>query len=647
MARFMSLQLLRIAFALLLAGILAEVGQSQEKSSARAKLPVPEMSSQSAADREMEKIFDFSSVKSPGAAIKLSDELRKAAMKASNRPAQRYVLRMRASELACKGGDARRMLSAIDEIAAEFDVDGVELKCRAIRDLLQSPLKEEELESLVSEASSVFEQAEVEERLDLAVETADALYQATVRRPTMVDCRKAAYDLRNRLHATHGEWTKFRAALAALKTRPEDAAANAVAGRWRCLRQADWHSGLPLLAKGDDGGLASAASADLKAGTNAAVRIAVADFWYAQAKLSDENAGFLARAQEHYAAALAAADGLARMKIDKRLQEIDAVPEAQRLIELAKRRASSERSAAGSSHMKLQRIMEDFSTGVLGVSFSPDGRLLATTGMGKDIRILDAKSFQTVRTLRGHSECRMARCVEFSPDGRLLASGAEDNLVILWDTERWQSEHTLRGHDSPIFDLAFSPDGRTLASASDDRTIRLWDVKTASHRLTLSGHSSWIWSVAFSPDGRQLASGGGADRTLRLWDVASGKETAVCRGHEGKVRQVAYLPEGKTVASVSDDGTLRYWDAASGRLQKTSPLGTLYSLAVFRDEKRAMVAGAGKAIQCIDLATMQRQFVVHESVGQAIWALQFSPDGRTFISAGGGNSLSVWDVAKP
>ncbi|HYN22701.1 MAG TPA: hypothetical protein VE078_17205, partial [Thermoanaerobaculia bacterium] len=84
--------------------------------------------------------------------------------------------------------------------------------------------------------------------------------------------------------------------------------------------------------------------------------------------------------------------------------------------------------------------------------------------------------------------------VTFSPDGRRLASASEDQAIRVWDVATGNSVATLQGHSGPVWSVAFSPDGRRLASASFDQTIRIWEVATGNSVATLQGHSDRVRS---------------------------------------------------------------------------------------------------------------------------------------------------------
>ncbi len=121
----------------------------------------------------------------------------------------------------------------------------------------------------------------------------------------------------------------------------------------------------------------------------------------------------------------------------------------------------------------------------------------------------------TFCTLRGHIQG--VGSVTFSPDGKLLASSsALAREIKLWEMPTGAQVLTIRGHRDYIYQVSFSPDGKLLASgACRVRTtydcaqgeVKLWEVETGKEVRTFRGHTSRdVMSVDFSPDKKFLAS---------------------------------------------------------------------------------------------------------------------------------------------
>ena len=135
-----------------------------------------------------------------------------------------------------------------------------------------------------------------------------------------------------------------------------------------------------------------------------------------------------------------------------------------------------------------------------------------TTWTDEQLRV----TVELIRTLSGHTA--LVCSVTFSPDGRLLASGSWDETIKLWEVATGRAIRTLSGHTDYVHSVAFSPDGKLLASGSYGKTITLWDVATGNTVRTLFSHAAEVYSVTFSPDGKLLASSS-ADHTIKLWEV--------------------------------------------------------------------------------------------------------------------------------
>jgi WD40 repeat protein len=160
----------------------------------------------------------------------------------------------------------------------------------------------------------------------------------------------------------------------------------------------------------------------------------------------------------------------------------------------------------------------------LGVAFSPDEQTLAVGKGGRTILLYDLDAGSQTAVLRsGHNTTNAltsstADALTFSPDGRLLASGHRDKLLQVWDVRSAKSVTSFVAHASWLTALSFSPDGNTLATASKDRTVRLWQTQGWQLLGILKGHLNEVWDVAFLPDGQRLVTCG-KDGTLKVWSV--------------------------------------------------------------------------------------------------------------------------------
>ncbi len=86
-------------------------------------------------------------------------------------------------------------------------------------------------------------------------------------------------------------------------------------------------------------------------------------------------------------------------------------------------------------------------------------------------KIWDLASRRELATLRGHSGGVLG--VSMSSDGLLVATSSTDGTAKLWNATTGREVLTLFGHSRIVHTVTFSPDGRLLATASGDGTVAL------------------------------------------------------------------------------------------------------------------------------------------------------------------------------
>ncbi|BAY48303.1 WD-40 repeat-containing protein [Scytonema sp. HK-05] len=286
---------------------------------------------------------------------------------------------------------------------------------------------------------------------------------------------------------------------------------------------------------------------------------------------------------------------------------------------------------------------------VNGVSFSPDGKMLASTSGDNTVKLWDTSTGKQIKTLTGHTNS--VNGVSFSPDGKMLASTSGDNTVRLWDTSTRNQIKTLTGHTNSVNGVSFSPDGKMLASASRDNTVRLWDTSTGNQIKTLTGHTNSVNGVSFSPDGKMLASAS-RDNTAKLWDTSTGKQIKTLKGHTNWVWGVSFSPDGKMLASASTDYTVKLWDTSIGKQIKTLSGHTNWVNGVsFSPDGKMLASASGddtvsgdNTVKLWDTSTDNQIKILKEHT-KWVYRVSFSPDGKMLASASGDKTVKLWDTS--
>ncbi|KAG1844224.1 WD40-repeat-containing domain protein [Suillus subluteus] len=143
--------------------------------------------------------------------------------------------------------------------------------------------------------------------------------------------------------------------------------------------------------------------------------------------------------------------------------------------------------------------------GTLAVCYSPDGKMIATSG--GDLKIWDANSGELLKTI----ECFFT-CLAWTSDGKILFAGK-----CKIDTATWA---VLDLHKNTADTISISPNERILASTPYfDETAELWNLETNQPIGTPLHHENDVISATFSADGKFFVTS--CHEHLYIWDVSA------------------------------------------------------------------------------------------------------------------------------
>lgn len=295
-----------------------------------------------------------------------------------------------------------------------------------------------------------------------------------------------------------------------------------------------------------------------------------------------------------------------------------------------------------SSDGQLHRAIKAHADWVRAVAFSPDGETLYSSSDDRTVRAWGSETGQCLRIFSGHNG--RVRAINISPDGRILASGSDDLTIRWWNATTGVCFRVSEGHVDHIRSVVFSPDGITLATCGEDRNIFIWDVRTGDILNTFAEHEKGVCSLAFSKDGRYLASAS-EDMTVRLWHLQSGRCIQVFRGHTRFVWCVAFSPNSRTLASGGLDNTVKLWDVLTGECKDTllGHSNWVRSVAFSRDGKHVFSGSDDRTIRLWDVQSGKDLRILHGFTSW-IYCVAFSPDGKTLAFGSEDKAVKLWNT---
>ena len=222
--------------------------------------------------------------------------------------------------------------------------------------------------------------------------------------------------------------------------------------------------------------------------------------------------------------------------------------------------------------------LENLPGRVTAAHFSGDGRQLVIaggiTGLSGVAELREASNGGVIRSFGGHRD--LLYDAELSPDGKLLATAGYDRSIRVWSVADGTLLRTIDVHNGPVFDLAWHPTGRLLASASADETVKLWRTADGVRLDTLKEPQAEVFALAFTPDGRHVIAAG-RDKRIHLWELKSLDAPAINPSihsrfaHESQIVAIGLSADGKHLLTSADDRSLKCWSVPGLILERDHP----------------------------------------------------------------------------
>lgn len=263
---------------------------------------------------------------------------------------------------------------------------------------------------------------------------------------------------------------------------------------------------------------------------------------------------------------------------------------------------------------------------------------------------------------------------EFSPDGRLLVTSGGSQQAKVWSMDRLKKPMSTLDADAPgsacsdsrvygkrqagINSASFSRDDQLIVTADNDGSACVWRREGTTYRavkliieppgagagLATSGASAPVLWAVFSPRDDHLLLTASSDGTAQIWNWASYQRVQEFIEPTGEAINTAWFsPNARLVVTGSDDGTAGIWNVRTGAelRQLIMPDHSLVSNANF-NPSGTLIVTCGGAAHIYDAATGER--LTDFTYGSAISDCQFSPNGKFVATVGGSGPTRIFST---
>ena len=165
---------------------------------------------------------------------------------------------------------------------------------------------------------------------------------------------------------------------------------------------------------------------------------------------------------------------------------------------------------------------------------------------------------EEVRTIKNiNDEEGIMNCVTFSPDGKLIATGCSTGVLTIWDAASGEEIRKIKMKGN-AHNIRFTPDGKGVVCVNQGAgKIYFFTVKDGKEYLGFDAPGEF--TLSFNKKGDRLL--GARDQRIVIWDTNTGKQILEFKAGCG---YAAFSADEKTIIS-GKGGKLFFWNAETGK----------------------------------------------------------------------------------
>lgn len=308
-------------------------------------------------------------------------------------------------------------------------------------------------------------------------------------------------------------------------------------------------------------------------------------------------------------------------------------------------------------------VLQGHSAEVYGLTFTSDGKVLASSSWDGSIRFWNVPDGKERRVLKCDGGVRSLATM---PDGETIvavggvlypADKKKPELKFVsavtgQEQERYQqlgkailAEIESSAGNNHIEAVAVSPDGKTLALACYFK-IKVWSIQDKKMLTEFRTDVEMIDFMTFSPDSKLLV--GTRDNSVRIWDPATGKLYAELGEAKDRVPMVSFSPDGALLAlGGARTGLMRVWNVNPFKERNQYQGNTIFGVPSVAFAPRGDLLAVSDSDHVVVLDSKSLKEVRKLPGATGIMRLLFSKQGNTLAGSQLTGQVLLWHLDRP